>query len=367
LAKRRVRQRGADAGGPDEHELEAREREAEDRTAAISELLVTRSDELLDATAHAAELRLPRPGPSRPGPSSDDLPSPSIVGMAGVPPRLLSETAVDISPSTGGFSTPIPSSLSPVDGHAPDLLSTSVGAPTEPPRSLLLGTDGGMVNTPYSPALPDTPLPGVANSTSSPSYPAAPADGPLPGTVDGTPGGTNSMLTHEASIYTLISFSRLPASVMTTLVSIKCASTPPNRLYIYILKAALCINVSACIFGGGSPCSVLGWGCIVRLVCCRADFTCLYQNLHPVRAKVRHLPGPTPLAPCCAELGAWAQPLNKVSEKRRRCDLKSCPRRCTCTPPLRSRLHTRAQTPRCKVSNACWDIVLLGSTTDVYI
>ena len=176
MAKRRVRQRGADAGGPDEHELEAREREAEDRTAAISELLVTRSDELLDAKAHAAKLRLPRPGPSRPGPSSDDLPSPSIVGMAGVPPRLLSETAVDISPSTGGFSTPIPSSLSPVDGQAPDLLSTPVGAPTGPPHPPPLGATRGTVSTPYPPALPGAPLPGVAGSTSGPPYPAALAD-----------------------------------------------------------------------------------------------------------------------------------------------------------------------------------------------
>ena len=116
LARRHIRHRGADADGLDAHELDARERDAEGKAAVIAELLGTRSDELLDAEAHAAQLRLPGPDPSRLGSSPDDLPSPSIVGTASVPPRPPPGSAVDISPSTAGFSTPVPSPLSPRRG-----------------------------------------------------------------------------------------------------------------------------------------------------------------------------------------------------------------------------------------------------------
>jgi hypothetical protein len=48
-AVRRVRHRGADPGGPNADELDARERDAEGKASVIAELLGTRSDELLDA------------------------------------------------------------------------------------------------------------------------------------------------------------------------------------------------------------------------------------------------------------------------------------------------------------------------------
>jgi hypothetical protein len=123
-------------------------------------------------------------------PPPGDLPTPAIPGRADVPPRLPPGPAVDISPSTAGFSTPVPPPLSPVAGNALDLLS-SAGAPTEPPRWPLPGTDGGAVDTPYPPALPDTPLPGVDGSAGDSSYPAALADGPLPGAVGSAPDDTH--------------------------------------------------------------------------------------------------------------------------------------------------------------------------------
>jgi hypothetical protein len=189
-AVRRVRHRGVDPGGLDPEQLDARERDAEGNAAVLADLLGTRSDELVEAEAHAAQLRLPEPDTSSRMPPPGDLPTPAIPGRADVPPRLPPGPAVDISPSTAGFSTPVPPPLSPVAGNALDLLS-SAGAPTEPPRWPLPGTDGGAVDTPYPPALPDTPLPGVDGSAGGPSYPAALADGPLPGAVGSAPDETH--------------------------------------------------------------------------------------------------------------------------------------------------------------------------------
>ena len=162
-AVRRVRHRGVDPGGLDPEQLDARERDAEGNAAVLADLLGTRSDELVEAEAHAAQLRLPEPDTSSRMPPPGDLPTPAIPGRADVPPRLPPGPAVDISPSTAGFSTPVPPPLSPVAGNALDLLS-SAGAPTEPPRWPLPGTDGGAVDTPYPPALPSTPGSGVSGS-----------------------------------------------------------------------------------------------------------------------------------------------------------------------------------------------------------
>jgi hypothetical protein len=183
VARRRVRQRGAGVSGLDEcglQAVQAFEAEPEVRASSISDLLNTRSDELSDAEEVAADFRLPTPGPARPGSSPDNLPSPSIVVTASVPPRLLPDTAADVSPSTAGFSTIVPSSVSLVDGPAPDPLSNPVEAETEPSRSPLRGETRSMVDTPYSFEPADVLLPGTAGNTSVPPYPVELADEPLP-------------------------------------------------------------------------------------------------------------------------------------------------------------------------------------------
>jgi hypothetical protein len=98
-AIRRVRHRGADPGGLDAHELDARERDAEGKATVIAELLGTRSDELQEAEARAAQLRQPEPDTSRRRPSPSDAVS-GDAGTADVPPRPPPGPAADVSPST---------------------------------------------------------------------------------------------------------------------------------------------------------------------------------------------------------------------------------------------------------------------------
>ena len=81
-AVRRVRHRGVDPGGLDAGQLDARERDAEGKAAVLADLLGTRSDELVEAEAHAAQLRLPEPDTSSRMPPPGDLSPPAIADSA---------------------------------------------------------------------------------------------------------------------------------------------------------------------------------------------------------------------------------------------------------------------------------------------
>jgi hypothetical protein len=165
VARRRVRPRGAGVSSLDERDMQALESEAEVRASSISDLLNTRSDELSNDDEVAADLRLPTPCHARLESSPDNLPSPSIVGTAGVPPRLLLDTAADVSPSIARFSTPVPSSVSLVDGPTADPPSNPVEAETEPSRSPLPGPVDGTPGTLNSIDPDDALLPGPAEGT----------------------------------------------------------------------------------------------------------------------------------------------------------------------------------------------------------